>query len=40
LCQRCHNLAPDHETWGSCDQCHGHNVTFYGAGPCFEKPTF
>jgi hypothetical protein len=40
VCQRCHNLAPGHEQWGGCDVCHGHGVTFPGAGPCNGEPTF
>ena len=40
VCQRCHILAPGHETWGGCDVCHGHGVTFSGAGPCNGEPTF
>jgi hypothetical protein len=40
VCQRCHNLAPGHEQWGGCDVCHGHGVTFPGAGPCNGQPTF
>ena len=37
-CQPCHELT--HPTWDNCDECHGHGVTWEGAGDCQGEPMF